>query len=138
MAGTYFLDTDTCSYAIKHNPETIRDKFWEHREDEICVSVMTYAELVYGGIHKGSPKLQQLIKKFVRPLRIIDFNAAAADEYAKIRESLENGGKLIGNMDMLIAAAAKSSNAILVTNNTKHFSRIPDLKLENWSMERGD
>jgi tRNA(fMet)-specific endonuclease VapC len=136
MSGTYFLDTDTCSYAIKYNPQTIRDKFWKHRKDEICLSVMTYAELVYGGIHKGSPKLQQLIKRFVSPLRIIDFNPAAADEYAKIRDSLEKRGEVIGNMDILIAAAAKSSGAILVTNNTKHFSRIPDLKLENWSMAR--
>jgi tRNA(fMet)-specific endonuclease VapC len=134
MAGIYFLDTDTCSYAIKYNPETIRNKFWEHRDDEICISVMTYAELVYGGIHKGSAKLQQRIKNFVSRVCIMDFTVAAADEYARIREYLEAGGELIGNMDMLIAAGAKSSNAILVTNNTKHFSRIPDLKLENWTI----
>jgi tRNA(fMet)-specific endonuclease VapC len=133
MAGVYFLDTDICSYAIKYNPESIRVKFWEHRDDEICISVMTYAELAFGGLHKGSPELQRLIKKFVSRIGIVDFNASAAGEYAKIREHLVNGGELIGNMDMLIAASAKSRHAILVTNNTKHFSRIPGLNLENWT-----
>jgi tRNA(fMet)-specific endonuclease VapC len=133
MPRRYMLDTDTCSFILRSNPESVRDKFWEHRDDEISISVMTYAELTFGGIHKGSRKLEQRIKLFVSRLCIVDFDAAAADEYAHIREYLGTNGGMIGNMDMLIAAGAKSSNAVLVTNNTGHFSRIPNLKLENWS-----
>jgi tRNA(fMet)-specific endonuclease VapC len=134
MAGRYMIDTDTCSFAIRSNPEGIREKFWEHRGDEICISVITCAELTFGGIHRGSPKLEQLIKRFISRLGIVDFAAAAAAEYARIREYLETNGETIGNLDMLIAAGAKSSNAILVTNNTRHFSRVPGLRLENWTV----
>ncbi|GHV87457.1 ribonuclease VapC [Spirochaetia bacterium] len=133
MPAVYFLDTDICSYSIKTNPQSISDKFWEHHDDDICISVVTYAELVFGGLHKGSVKLQNRIKTFVSRLRIIDFDAAAAGEYAYIRQYLETQGTVIDDMDILIAASAKSCGAVLVTNNQKHFSRIPNLKLENWA-----
>jgi tRNA(fMet)-specific endonuclease VapC len=132
MAKLYILDTDTCSYAIKENPKPVMERFWKHRDDDIGISSVTYAELRYGGLRKGSAKLQNQIKTFISRLRIIDFNTAAAEEYAQIRHFLETQGTPIGNMDLLIAACAKSSNAILVTNNEKHFSKIPGLKLENW------
>ncbi|GHV88669.1 ribonuclease VapC [Spirochaetia bacterium] len=132
MAQVYLLDTDICSYTIRETPKTVIEKFWKHRNDDICISSVTYAELLYGGLHKGSVKLQDQIKAFVSRVSIIDFNAAAAEEYAQIRQFLELHGTPLGNMDMLIAACAKSSNAVLVTNNLKHFSRIPNLKQENW------
>ncbi|MDR0878311.1 MAG: type II toxin-antitoxin system VapC family toxin [Treponema sp.] len=132
MPAIYILDTDICSYAIRENPQSIRDNFWKHRKDDICISAVTHAELIFGGIHKGSVKLQNQIKTFVSRLRIIDFNTAAAEEYAQIRQFLETHGIVIGNMDMLIAASAKSCGAVLVSNNQKHFSRIPNLKIENW------
>jgi tRNA(fMet)-specific endonuclease VapC len=133
MASFFLLDTDMCSYAIKESPQSVVEKFWKHRDDDIGISSITYAELRYGGLHKGSVKLQNQIKTFVNRLRVIDFNAAAAEEYAQIRHFLETQGTPIGNMDLLIAACAKSSNAILVTNNERHFSKIPNLKLENWA-----
>jgi tRNA(fMet)-specific endonuclease VapC len=128
------LDTDTCSFIIRSNPESIREKFWEYREDEIGISIITYAELTFGGIHKKSPKLVERIKLFISRLGVVDFDTAAADEYAEIREYLGVARSMIGNMDLLIAAAAKSRNAILVTNNTKYFSRVPGLRLENWTV----
>jgi len=66
------------------------------------------------------------------PLDILDFNALAANEYGKIRSRLEKEGTPIGSLDMLIAAHAKSAGAVLVTNNTKEFKRVTDLKIENW------
>ena len=56
------------------------------------------------------------------------------DEYGKIRAALEKSGTPIGGMDMLIASHAKAENLILVTNNTKEFIRVPQIKLENWVM----
>jgi tRNA(fMet)-specific endonuclease VapC len=134
MKRSFMLDTDTCSFIIRSNPESVREKFWEHREDEICISIITYAELTFGGVHKKSPKLVERIKLFISRLGIVDFDTAAADEYAEIREHLGATRGMIGNMDLLIAAAAKSCDAILVTNNTEHFSRVPGLHLENWTV----
>jgi len=67
------------------------------------------------------------------PLDILDFNALAAIEYGNIRSTLEREGTPIGSLDMLIAAHAKSIGAVLVTNNTKEFNRVADLRIENWA-----
>jgi len=67
------------------------------------------------------------------PLEILVFDEQAAQIYGKIRSNLERHGQVIGSLDMLIAAQAISQSVILVTNNVKEFSRIPDLCLENWA-----
>ncbi len=66
------------------------------------------------------------------PLEVVGFDSSAAIDYGKIRADLEHTGRIIGPLDMLIAAHAKSLNAILVTNNEKEFIRIPELRIENW------
>lgn len=68
-------------------------------------------------------------------MQIIEFNAAASVEYGKIRSNLEKTGNVIGSMDMLIAAHAKSLNLTLVTNNEKEFRRVSGLEVENWVNE---
>jgi len=60
------------------------------------------------------------------------FDGDTADHYGKIRTYLEKNGTPIGSLDMMIAAHALSLNVILITNNTKEFSRVPHLKIENW------
>ena len=62
----------------------------------------------------------------------MDWNSEAADQYGAIRTKLEAAGTLIGAMDMMIAAHAKSIKAVLVTNNQKHFTKVKGLKVENW------
>lgn len=87
------------------------------------------------GIGKNSRPAQnkEALNQFLLPLDILDFNASAALEYGKIRSSLEKEGTPIGSLDMLIAAHAKSVGAVLVTNNTREFKRVSDLKIENWA-----
>jgi tRNA(fMet)-specific endonuclease VapC len=65
-------------------------------------------------------------------LGISDFDYNAAFEYGMIRTELENNGKLIGPMDILIASHARSLNMTLVTNNEKEFKRVENLRVENW------
>ena len=67
-------------------------------------------------------------------IEILPYGENAADEYGEIRAALEKSGTPIGGMDMLIASHAKAENLILVTNNTKEFIRVPQIKLENWVM----
>ena len=83
-------------------------------------------------INKSQKINSQVIEEFISLFRIIDWDAEAAKKYSIIREYLERKGQLIGNMDLLIAAHALSQNLILVTNNQKHFSKVPNLILENW------
>ena len=125
------LDTDTSSYIIKQRPASVIEKFETCFPEEISISVVTYAELLFWT--KRSEKTdRQIIDVFVSELVVHSWNEQAAEIYAEIRHNLQRSGKLIGAMDMLIAAHAQSLEATLITNNTKHFERIPGLSVENW------
>jgi len=129
----YILDTNICIYIIKRKPVSVFNRFKELTPGSVGISSITLAELQYG-IGKSSKPIQnqEALEQFILPLEIIDFNFSAATEYGKIRSDLEKKGTPIGSLDMLIAAHAKSVGAVLVTNNTKEFERVTDLKIENW------
>lgn len=101
----------------------------------ISISTVVYAELCYG-IENGERKLREerynQLELFTQRVLIDPWDEEAARHYSLIRAILKRQGNIIGNNDLFIAAHARSTNAILVTNNTKEFSRIPDLTLEDW------
>ena len=130
----YMLDTDMCSYIIKERPESVRQRFQKLAMEQLCVSVVTYAELIYGVERSSSKRVNRpIIEDFVRHLDVMDWDTGAADQYGMIRTELEVAGNPIGAMDMMIAAHAKSIKAVLVTNNQKHFTKIKGLKIDNWT-----
>ena len=127
----YILDTDISSYLIRGDHETVTKKFSE-LYDSCAISSITAAELQYGARKRNNKQLTQKVKAFCNLVEIIPWDEDAAKAYVKLRVELETSGTLIGNMDMLIAASALARKAVLVTNNTEHFSRVKDLKLGNW------
>lgn len=129
----YMLDTDICSYLIKGCSEELLLNLNEHARDTICISSITYAELLFGATRINSKKIMQKIDAIVQKIDIINFDDRAAYFYAKIRNTLEKNGTPIGNMDILIASCALSVRAVLVTNNEKHFRYIQNLQIENWT-----
>jgi predicted nucleic acid-binding protein len=131
MARIYVIDTDILSYAIRGTPALI-NKFAEHDKDHLCMSAISYAELIYGARRKKSAGLEQSVRRFTERFSIVDFDTAAAQSYANIRTQLEQDGTPLDNMDMLIAAVSISAGAVLVTHNIKHFSKIKGLKVEDW------
>ena len=128
----YILDTDTVSYLVRKNPFIIK-KLKKCENDEICISVITYAEICYGLEKRASKKLTSEVNEILRKLTIIDFNHSQSELYGKIRAKIEKSGEPLGNMDILIAAAALQDGAILVTHNIKHFKKIDGIKVEDWS-----
>lgn len=130
----YMLDTNICIYAVKHKPEIVIKNFLAHEPDEICISVITYSELMHG-VEKSQAveKNRIALSLFLSAISILNFDGAAAETYGKIRTDLERKGMPIGPMDMLIAGHAKSEGLILVTNNTREFERVDDLQVEDWA-----
>ncbi len=130
----YMLDTNICIYAIKHNPEKVYQKLQEHEPEEICISSVTYAELVHG-VEKSAvvEKNRIALSLLLSNIEILSFDANAADEYGRIRANLEKKGTPIGPLDMMIAGHAKSVGYIVVTNNVKEYSRVDGLVIENWA-----
>ena len=132
----YMLDTNICIFAIRNSNDNVLKKFREHLEDELYISSITLAELMYGVEKNRKPEQNRnALLQFLTLIDIKEFSEKAAIEYGKIRAFLENQGTPIGPLDTLIAAHAVSENMILVTHNTKEFLRVPDLTVENWTFE---
>ena len=130
----YMLDTNICIYAMKNKPEKILRRFKEEMNNGLCISSITLAELEYGMQHSSRPaQNEQALLRFLVPLTVLPFDAAAATVYGEIRTALQNKGTPIGPMDMLIAAHAKSDGLTLVTNNVREFERVSGLEIENWA-----
>ena len=131
---TYLLDTDICIYILNERPPKVSQKFREVRAENIALSSITIAELLYGAEKSRSgERNRRALAQFMAALGTADFTADVARVYARLRVSLERQGTPIGPLDTLIAAHALSLNATLVTNNTREFSKVPDLPLENWA-----
>jgi len=138
----YLLDTDTTSYLIKkHSPyhQVVLNKLISLSASTVGISTITVSELASGLqqiphhnlVYKK--RLNDAFQHFITSIHVIDFNYTAALIYGDIRAELKTNGNDIGAMDCLIAAHALSEKRILVTNNTKHFSRIKGIQLENWA-----
>ena len=130
----YMLDTNICIYVIKHKPEKVFQKLQTIHPEDVCISSVTYAELVHGveksiAVEKNRLALSMLLAN----MEILDFDAGAADCYGKIRAGLEKKGTPIGPLDMMIAGHAQSLGYTVVTNNVKEFSRVSALRIENWA-----
>ena len=127
------LDTNICIYIIKNKPSYIRDKFKEFDIGDLSLSSITVSELYYG-VYKSEYIEKNLLalNNFLKPFNIVDYDLNASIEYGKIRASLEKIGRVIGGLDMQIAAHAKSLDMTLITNNTKEFERIDNLVIDNW------
>ena len=133
----YLLDTDTCSYVIRRRPEAVLATMQGLAEDgaDLYISAITYAELRLGAARSGSvSKHNRLIDGFCERLDAIQpWDTDAADHFARLQALLFKKGNPIGNNDTMIAGHALSLSTVLVTNNTKHFAKVPKLKLENWT-----
>ena len=119
---------------MRNKPAQVLQRLEREISNGVYISSITVAELEYG-VRKSSfaEKNMQALLRFLLPFIILPFDASAASEYGIVRSYLQKRGEIIGPMDMLIAAHAKAENMTIVTNNTGEFSRVPDLKIEDWS-----
>lgn len=133
----YLLDTNICIYIINEKPGKVLEKFERYPVHEFGISSITHAELQYGiakSRHKN--KNQKALDQFLLPLTILPFHGKRlVEHYGEIRVYLESKGMRIRPLDTLIAAHALGLDLTIITNNITEFSRIPNLKCENWVSE---
>jgi tRNA(fMet)-specific endonuclease VapC len=132
----FLLDTNICIYLIKKKPEHLLHRLKKYEQLISGISSITLSELEYG-VQKSAFVEQNALNllRFLVQFNVVPFDESAAREYGQIRASLEKQGRMIGNMDMLIGAHARSLGCVLVTNNEKEFKRIDGLKIVNWTKE---
>jgi tRNA(fMet)-specific endonuclease VapC len=133
----YMLDTDICSYIQRQHPIAVLETMQAKSEagHALCISVITYAELRLGAARSSNKhKYDLLISEFCKRLDSIQFwDSSVVDHFAELQALLIRKGTPIGANDGMIAAHALSIDAVLVTNNQKHFSKVPNLKMNNWA-----
>ncbi|MGO9433826.1 MAG: type II toxin-antitoxin system tRNA(fMet)-specific endonuclease VapC [Terracidiphilus sp.] len=129
----YMLDTDIASYIMKGSEPKVLRKLSTIPVGNVSISAITQSELMYGiEISPNSVRDQARIEVFLRHVQVLDYPAEAALHYGSIRAALKQSGRMIGANDLLIAAHARCLGLVLVTNNTREFKRVPELKAENW------
>ena len=131
----FLIDTNICIYAIKKQPKEVLKKLSENFRDGIHISSLTVAELEFGVSNSQYPEKNRIaLLEFLSIFDILPFEEKDAVPYGEIKSELHKIGNIIGLIDLLLAAQAISNDLIFVTYNTKEFSRIVNLKIEDWSV----
>ena len=129
----FLLDTDTCVFWLR-GCTAVRDHLAAAGLEIIAISAITLAELRYGAECSARPRSNhQAIDDFISALFVLGVDPEVARTFGEIKAQLRKDGMLIEDLDLLIAATARTFGLILVTNNESHFGRIPGLRLENWT-----
>ena len=125
------LDTNTVSEVMRRPDGPAGMRFKAHR-DKLAVSVLVAAELRFGALKKQSDQLSRRVESILGVLPLLPLDHPADSHYAHLRHHLEAAGTPIGANDLLIAAHALALDLTLITANIREFSRVPNLRVENW------
>lgn len=131
----YLIDSNIWIYYLKRSDSPARAHLAQHPVHDIAVCSVIWAELLHGARKYDDPAAREAkIQTTLSPFAVCDFDLAAARHYAHIRDDLERRGCIIGNNDLMIAAIALANDLTVVTNNVEEFSRVPGLRVEDWSV----
>ncbi|MEA3266766.1 MAG: type II toxin-antitoxin system VapC family toxin [Candidatus Fermentibacteria bacterium] len=132
----YLIDTDIIIYSLKNHLE-VNKNFSFFRNAPKSISVVTYGELVYGACKSQSVTANQAkIHRLAEIFPIINISSSVMETFGELKASLEQSGKIIDDMNLIIASTAITHNLVLVTNNEKHFRRIEGLEIKNWTISQ--
>jgi tRNA(fMet)-specific endonuclease VapC len=132
----YMLDTDVVSYLVRGKTPALDARVAAVPARQLCISAVTRGELLYGlQLKGGAHRLAQLIDQVLLRVQCLPWDEAAATHFATIAAELHKAGTPVGSMDAMIAGHAMAADAVLVTNNARHFSRVSGLKFENWAQQ---
>ena len=129
----YMLDTNAIIMAVRHPDWPICERIKGHIGRDLCISSVTYGELVYGIQKSSAPEKNRIaVTQILLGIRILSFDGKAAEHFGDIFADLERKHQRIGDRDMMIAGHARSLGYTLVTNNVREFSRVDGLLYEDW------
>jgi tRNA(fMet)-specific endonuclease VapC len=131
----YLLDTNICIFLIKKKNPLLIEKFKKNYNKGIFISSLTLAELEYGVENSEHIEKNRLsLIEFLTIFEILNFEEKDTKAFGIIKRDLRNSGKMIGAVDALLAAQSISRKLIFITNNTKEFERINNIKIEDWTL----
>lgn len=125
-------DTNTLIHYLKGQVSVV-SRLQSAAPGQLAIPSLVGYEIEYVTLKTGSQRRREIVAQLLAAIQQIPFDREAAIESARIRIDLEARGLPIGPIDLLIAGTAVSRGAVLVTNNTKEFSRIKGLRLSDWT-----
>lgn len=129
----WMLDTDTCIAMINSQPPSVLRRLSGKSIGQVGISSITLGELAFGASKSSqSQQSKTALGEFLLALEVAAFDDVAAMQYGTVRAALERVGTPIGPLDTLIAAHALSTDAVLVSHNTREFKRVRGLRCEDW------
>lgn len=127
----YLLDTSIVAFFFR-GKYNVGKHLRKVGADECFVSEVTVAELTYGAYHSDRVQWNlDLLEKFLQMVKVVPFSDGIS-EYGRQKDLLIKKGQMIEDFDLLIGCSAVANDMIMVTDNTKHFSRIEGIQLDNW------
>jgi tRNA(fMet)-specific endonuclease VapC len=129
----YLLDTNACIRILNGTSPSLTERLRAVPRSQVRLSSVVKAELLYGA--RKSSRVSEnlrLLERFFDTIASLPFDDRCAEEYGLLRDELDRAGTPIGPNDLLIAATARAHRAVLVTHNVREFSRIADLRIEDW------
>jgi tRNA(fMet)-specific endonuclease VapC len=132
MNPPYLVDSD-CAISYLGGIQKVVKKLEEYRQNGgLAISIITLAEIYEGVYGSRDPlKSQQVLNDFLSDVAVIGLDEDISKIFAQERARLRKAGNMIGDFDMMIGATALCYNMTLITNNVRHFSRIPGLTMES-------
>jgi tRNA(fMet)-specific endonuclease VapC len=131
----YLFDTDAISQVIKRSPSLpfIKKLAFTDIEKQFTTTI-TVGELVYGAYKSNRPEffIQKLEELVWSNIQILPFDEGSAKVYGKLKADMESKGTPLTEPDLRIASIAMYHGLIVITGNTKHFSKVPGLEVEDW------
>jgi len=136
MTLAYLLDTSIYSQPLKPTPNANVVARWKTLGDgPLAISVITEAELRYGLALKGSAKLDAAYAALLKGrFPVLPVDQVVGDVFAEMKATQQRAGKPVADLDLLIAATARTHGLIVATLNIRHFTLIADLVVEDWSL----
>jgi tRNA(fMet)-specific endonuclease VapC len=130
---SYVLDTDTLIYFLKGQEKVVRH-VGHTAVDRLSITIVNHTELLFGAFNSSHPKKNlEKIQSFLNQFKTLPFCEESSYIFGKQKSELKKQGKIIADLDLMIASIVLKNHCILITNNTKHFVRVPGLKMDNWA-----
>jgi tRNA(fMet)-specific endonuclease VapC len=133
----YLLDTNIFSYIYKNKNSILANKLTQIAESQIAICSIVLAELIFGAFNSQS-KTKELLEYYgeiSKKLVCFDFDKKSAVIFGELKNNTRVIGKTIDDIDLMVAGICLANDLILVTNNVKHFKNIPNLQIENWTID---
>jgi tRNA(fMet)-specific endonuclease VapC len=131
----YLLDSDTVIFSLKGVPKVL-ENLRTHDADPKAISVITYGELLFGAAKSARPgENAARVRRIAEILPVVEVSRAVMETFGSLKAALERKGRIVGDLDLVIAATALVLSYKVVTNNERHFQQIPGLQVVNWSKD---